>query len=345
MTQYDSKTLAGLKLRQSLSLRKLTRNEFFSRLQLIRTIDPVTERAFKESEEAQWRNQEDDSPHGNPWHVSFHASQFPGDDPKACPRQALYRMMDLPAAEPFTRKGRTVMDAGKGIEVTLVTAWHRAGILLSAAPDDPIQTGFEEPEAWLTGSVDSIIKPYNWNKPVPVEIKTKYQRDIDAMKTGRRGPDEKHVSQLKVQLAMVRKIQDKEWPGLDPLTHGYIYYLSRDEPSDTAEFRVDLDQRFYEIGMERLRQWRNWFEQEHLPELDPGKRGSKFGHPNGWRWSHLPCAWCPFKKTCQLDFREGVTELPQSVGIERAKLVRPHYDYSAARKRVLNRWKDEDGDS
>jgi hypothetical protein len=75
-----------------------------------------------------------------------------------------------------------------------------------------------------------------------------------------------------------------------------------------------------------------------LPELKPGKRTSKFGHPHGWRWSYEPCSYCDFKTTCQLYFREGVTELSNSIGIERAKLVREDYDYEAARRRVHDRW-------
>lgn len=330
---YDAKTLLGLKLRSQLSLRKLTRNELFSRMQLIRTIEPITVSAYKEVEEEKWRTQSDDSPHGHPWHVSFHASQFPGDDPMACPRQSLYRMMDFPPAEPFSRVGRTIMSAGKGIEVELVRTWHDAGILLSAGPDEEIQTGFELAEAWLTGSVDAIIKPRNWNKPVPVEIKTKYQDVIDQMLTGAKGPDEAHVRQIKTQLGFTRIFQSELWPGLDPVTHGYIYYLSRDKPSMTAEFRVDYDERFFEMGVERLKEWRRMFEEGFLPSINPSKK-----HPMGWRWSYPPCQWCDFKKTCKLDHEAKQEDLLDSVGIERAKLIRKHYDPVKARERVKKRW-------
>lgn len=335
---YSKTSLTGLKLRSSLQLRRLTRQEFFTRFQLIRTVDPVTASAYKEVEDALWRSSDGDSPHGQPWHVSFHGSQFPGDDPLACPRQALYRMMDLPKAEPFTRRSRTVMSAGKYAEIELVGTWHKAGILLSAPPESEIQTGFEWPEAWLTSSVDSVILPPRWNKPLPVEIKTKDHETIEKMQIALRGPDDGHVSQIKVQIALVRHFQEELWPGLDPVTHGYIYYMSRDNPSNTAEFRVDYDQKFFEMGIERLKQWRGYFLEGVLPELKPGKRSSKFGHPHGWRWSYVPCAWCDWKKTCQLDFREGVESLADSVGIERAKLVHEDYDYEAARQRVFQRW-------
>jgi len=331
---YDRKTILSLKVRSGVQLRKLSRAEFFTRLQLTRTIEPVTVRAYQEVEAQRWRDNAGNSPHGHPWHVSFHASQFPGSDPMACARQALYRMMDFPDAEPFSRNSRTVMEAGKAIEVELVRTWHEAGILLSAPPDEKIQTGFELPEAWLTGSVDAIIKPYNWNKPVPVEIKTKYQKDIDEMLLGR-GPDASHVSQLKVQLAFVRMYQKDLWPGLDPVTHGFIYYLSRDRPSSTAEFRVDYDPTFFALGVERLKAWKAYFQEDYLPEIKPSKR-----HPMGWKWSYPPCQWCPFKKTCKIDFQERVGALSESRGIERARLVRPNYDAEFARLRVLARWED-----
>lgn len=342
--QYDKTTILGLKLRSAVQLRKLTRLELLTRMQLLPVIDPITDEAYKAVEEEKWRKQTDDSPHGHPWHVSFHGSQFPGDDPLACPRESLYRMMDFPAAKPFNRAGRTVMSAGKAIEVELVQTWADAGILLSAAPTEEVQTGFEVEEAWLTSSVDSVILPPRWNKPLPIEIKTKYQKDIDQMKLGMRGPDAKHVIQCKVQVALVRSFQSELWPGLDPVTHGYIYYLSRDRPTETAEFRVDYDPKFFELGLERLKRWRAMFEEGVLPEQDPGKRESKFGHPNGktFKWSKLPCQWCDFKDTCQKDFRAGITDLMESHGIEKAKEIRPHYDPQAARDRVFARWRASD---
>jgi CRISPR/Cas system-associated exonuclease Cas4 (RecB family) len=333
--KYDRKNLLSLKLRSSVKLRKLTRAELFTRRQIIRKLEPITNEAWKDVEEERWRKNSDNAPHGNPWHVSFHASQFPGDDPLACPRAALYQMMDFSTGEPFSRHSRAVMSAGKAIEVELVRTWHEAGILLSAAPHEEHQTGFQLEKAWLTGSVDAIIKPPRWNKPLPVEIKTKYQDVIDKMKAGVLGPDEAHVSQIKVQLAFVKLFQKELWPGLDEVTHGYIYYLSRDRPSDTAEFRVDLDWDFFQIGVRQLMRWRAWFEEGFLPSENPSKK-----HPMGWRWTYPPCKWCNFKKICKLDFEQGVTDLNESVGVERTKRIREKYDPAAARQRVLERWNE-----
>jgi CRISPR/Cas system-associated exonuclease Cas4 (RecB family) len=308
-----------------------------TRLQIQRTIDPLVSAAYKKVEEEVWRSGDGNSPHGNPWHVSFHASQFPGDDPMACGRQAMYRMMDLPKAEPFNRRARTVMAAGKAVEYELVSTLDAAGILISAGADDEIQTGFTFADAWLTGSVDCVIQPPGTNIPLPIEIKSKYQEVIEEMQLGTRKPDEGHIFQLKVQLALIRHAQEKGelWADMDLVTHGYIYYLSRDRPFETAEFRVDYDPRFFEMGIERLQEWKRMFIDEILPSENPSKK-----HPYGWRWSYPPCQWCDFKKTCKLDFEQGVTKLPESVGIARAKLVNKNYDYETARKRVFDRWKN-----
>ena len=307
-----------------------------TRLQIQRTIDPIVSASYRKVEEERWRSGDGSSPHGNPWHVSFHASQFPGDDPMACGRQAMYRMMDLPNADPFNRRARTVMAAGKAVEYELVSTLHEAGILISAGPDEKVQTGFIYPDAWLTGSVDCVILPSGFNRPLPIEIKSKYQSVIDEMQIGAKGPDEGHISQLKVQLALVRDAQERGelWSDLELVNHGYIYYLSRDKPFETAEFRIDYDKRFFEIGIERLKEWKQMFIDEVLPSENPSKR-----HPNGWRWSYPPCQWCDYKKTCKLDFEHGTENLADSVGINRAKLVRPDYDYEEARKRVFDRWK------
>ena len=332
---YDRKNILSLKLRSSVQLRKLSRPELLTRHQLIRRLEPITNEVWSQVEEARWVKGEN-SPHGHPWHVSFHASQFPGDDPMACPRQALYQMMDFAGGAPFTRQSRAIMSAGKAIEVELVQTWHEAGILLSAAPSVEYQTGFEDAEHWLTCSVDAIIQPPRWNKPLPVEIKTKYQSAIDEMKVGAVGPDDKHVSQLKTQLAFVHINQKELWPGLDPVTHGYIYYLSRDKPSDTAEFRVDLDLDFYEAGLKQLEQWKRNFLDCMLPTINFDGR-----HPMDWFWTKHPCKWCSYKKQCKQDHKDKIRDIYKSSGITHTQRFRPEYTPSDAIERVLQRW-DED---
>lgn len=316
---------------QDTMLKRLTRNEFFNRLQLIKTIEPITKEAFLKAEDIRWRT-ELQEPHGQPWHVSFHASQFPGDDPLACPRQALYRMMNAPEQTPFSQKSRFLMSIGKAVEYELVSGWYRAGILLSAPPDEDVQTGFEYPEVWLTGSVDSVINIDG--RPVPVEIKTKSAEHIEEMMVGKRGPDERHISQLKVQIALAKR--EEMWPEMKPITHGFLYYASRNDPTKTAEFRVDLDEQFFDAGIDKLRQWRAWYEEGVLPSINPSKR-----HPMGWRWSYQPCQWCPFKKSCQEDHKEAVDDLMESNVVYRAGRIREDYDAETVRLKVLARWKDK----
>ena len=335
---YSRANILGLQLRHMVNLRSLTRGEFLTRLQVIKKLEPVVDQAFRISEEKTLEGDLDSAPHGQPWHVSFHGSQFPGNNPMACPRASLYGLMNFPSPTPTSRLLRQTADSGLATEAGLVKAFHDAEILLSS-PDPKNQTGFEYPEAWLTGTVDAVICLPNTNKPLPVEIKERKAEVLAEMQVGR-GPFLNHVSQVKVEIAFTRLYQEQGlWlSNMDLCDHGMIYYVSRDNPLVTAEFRVDYDENFFVAGVEKLKRWRTYFEEDVLPELKPGKRTSNFGHPHGWRWSYEPCQFCSFKKTCQLDFREGCTTLSDSNGVNRAKLVRPDYDVESARLRVRARW-------
>lgn len=321
------------------SLPRLTRKELYSRLQLTPTINPIVEAAYKEVLRRQWRNKENDSPHGRKWHVSFHASQAPGNDPKACPRQALYRMMDLPDGKPPSRRLRLTAEAGKTLEVDMVTMLNEAGRLISAPPDAEVQTGFVVEEVMLTGTVDAAIEIKG--RAVPVEIKTKHESDIAKMRNGQRGPDEKHVKQLKTQLGLVRAAQESGelWSDLKLCEYGYIYYMPRDTkynpsiPIPTAEFYVEYDPDFFETGIEKLKQWAELWEEEILPSWNATKR-----HPLGFMWSKEPCKYCNYKKACKEDHKQGIDCLADSTAIEAAKEINPEYDYAEARNRVSERW-------
>lgn len=341
---YDRATVLGLKLRSHMELPRMTRLEMLRRAGVIdnRKLEPIIDEAFKKSESLRHRQQMDDDPHGHPWHVSFHASQFPGDDPMACPRAALYQMMDF-IKKPFNRHGRQVMAEGKAIEEEIVWACHHAGILISAPPDDEHQTGFEDPEHWLTGSVDSVILPKGSNTPTPVEIKSKSMADLIAMHEGEKGPDPAHVAQLKTQIAMVRAGQDEMWPDLDlkPCRGGYIYYVSRDPKfmgkQNTYEFWFDYDENFHKAGLARLKEWRGMFLEDMLPV---GPEATK-KHPMGWKWSEIPCKWCDYKKICQEDHKNGTADLTHSAGVEDTQAIRHKYKPEDARKRVDKRWKTQ----
>ena len=332
----DLKTI----LRPPSAVETTSLGEFWSRMQVIRVVEPITVAAYREVERQTWIDQSDDAPHGNPWHVSFHGSQFPGNDRYACERQLLYRMMDFAPIEPFSRESRTVMAAGKAIEVELVRTWHKAGILLSEPPDAEVQTNFALPDVWLTGTADAIILPYRWNKPLPIEVKSKYDEEIELMLKGARGPDASHVRQVKVEIAFTRLYQKEMWPDLELADHGVIYYLSRDRPSKTAEYRVDYDEAFWKAGVEKLQRYKENFVNHQLPMASEKK------HPNGtdWRWSQIPfpCRYCDFKKwICKPDWQEGITDLRESNGVKFTKSIREHYDPDEAMARVLKFWEDK----
>lgn len=348
---YNKVNVLSLKLNGMTQLKTLSRAEFFTRLQLIRTVEPTVDLAYRISEAKILKEALDDEPHGEPWHVSFHGSQFPGNDPMACSRRSLYRMMNFPPTEPIPRHLRQTATLGKAIESDIVHAWDNADMLLSSADPDR-QTKFELKEAWLTGTVDAVILPPGSKMPLPVEIKQRKAEVLAEMQRGR-GPFPEHVSQVKVEIAFVRAFQEAGlWlpvsEGYELTRYGSIYYVSRDDPKVTAEFRIDYDENFWVAGVEKLKRWRANFEEDLLPEDKPGKRSSIFGHPHGWRWSYPPCQWCDFKKTCQLDFREGTTSLSGSIGVRRSQQIRKDYDPEFSKLRVRARWqekKDNDRDS
>jgi hypothetical protein len=320
---------------------RLSRLEMLTRLQLVRRLEPIIDAAYKKAIKLEESEQLDDNPHGRPWHVSFHASSFPGNDPKACPRKALYRMMDFSTGRSINRKVMAAGAVGKGVELDIVEVCKRAGILISADSLNEIQTGFVDAEHWLTCSVDLVIEPYGWTKPLPVEIKSAYHVDIEKMRLGILGPRDGHVAQLKTQIAMARVAQKKGslWEDKELITHGYVYYFSRDHPEITAEFRIDHDEAFFQAGLKQLAQWRAWFEEGVLPETKPGKRTSTRGHPMGWQWSKLPCKWCDFAPQCKADFREGTGLLEDSVAVKQTQKIRPGYDPEAKRERVFAEWR------
>lgn len=332
----------------------ISRQELFSRLQLIRLMEPLTENAMMDYENRIWRRDPGmdtgESPHGAPWHTSFHASSFPGDNEKACPRKAMYGLMDIPQDKAFSPRSRVMMEMGKLFEDILVSRYHAYGILLSPPPWEPIQLGFIDPETRLTGNCDAVIMHPRLGRPHVVEVKMKYQRDIDRMRVGLQGPDDSHVVQLKTYVAFLHLVSKELWPDLPALKDGTIYYASRDNPRSTAEFFVDYDPKFREAGREVLRQWRHYFYEGTLPTEPPqlkadGKSYKIQRHPLNWHWTKMPCMWCDYQNICKLDHQHGVELLEDSYAIGYAKEIREEYDYKATRKVVLDRWADFDDEA
>jgi hypothetical protein len=357
----------------------LSRGEFLSRIGQLREIDPLTTLAYRHAEDLEREQPNKGAGATDVWHVSFHGSSFPGDNPKACGRKAIYTLMDLPRGR-FSRKSRQLMDAGKDMEIRLVTRWHQAGMLLSAPPDSRVQTEFEDRDHWLTSTVDAIIARYRSSRPIVAEVKNVGGDVMDLMMRLIRGPDEGHVRQVKCQIglaheygswdvlrcinsgAMAITLNHRERPivicpihggdkcleekTLAPVEHGYLYYVSRDNPEDTREFYFEYDPEFMRKGRETLKVWRRFFEEGLLPQTHlEGK------HPFGWNWTtdDSPCKWCDFgpqgSYVCREDHQTAVKRgellpMADSLAVEEAREVREDYDLDLVRAAVQARWQD-----
>ena len=316
--------------------------ETYAELDLLpKIVDELTDAAYEFVLKRKFEEDLDNSPHGHPWHTSFHASQFPLEKEFGCPRKAVYRLANFSEPEPPSRWLVGLGEAGKAIEVSLTKKWHELGVLISPPPTEPIQLGAEDDEAWLTCSFDSVLLPFGWNRPLPVEVKSKALEKVREMIMGDRKPDENHIAQLKVQLYFLSKHQSEWWPNLDPVTHGVIYYVARDDPKVTKEFNVPLDIPWVEERIDLLKDWKQKFLDEEIAQTQDKK------HPLGWKWSEPPCQYCPFKRDiCKPDWQEGITDLSESSGIARTTKLRTAYSYASARETVIDRWrKREDANS
>lgn len=312
-----------------------SRQELFAKLGLLKVAEPAMRAAATVAEEAEWRRG-GESPHGALWHTSFHASSFPGDDPRACLRYQQYVLLDAPDKEPAPMRLMAQAEVGKAVELMLVRWFGGAGTLLSAdqTGDDEFQTNFKDPESWLTGSVDLVIVPPGWNRPHVIEVKTKKLEAVQEMQAGQRGPDAKHVRQCKTYIDFVHDHADW-WPDLKPCQDGSVFYLARtDDPSScTAEFFYGYHPDFGRVGRERLGAARDaYLEGDLLP------------HPFGGKeWSQDPCKFCKFKKNvCKPDDAAGITRLRDSHANGWAAEVRGKHDYDETRRRVIGRWGAED---
>jgi hypothetical protein len=326
----------------------LTRREFMSRVGVLREIEPITQAAYDFQIWLDQQTPDQGVGHTDPWHLSFHGSQFPGDDPYACPRKALYRMIDIPRVPP-KRWLVQIADAGKDIENRLVMAWYNAGYLLSPPPFDYLgrpakQMQFQDESVWLTSTVDSLVVHPRSNRPTPVEVKSKYAADIEEMLRLCRGPDPQHIKQLKCQIGMTHEVG--QWPVercynsgrlaiqighvgngksvavcpehrtdkclrpevLEPVEYGFLYYVSRDDPCDTWEFVYEYDPEFMEQGRRWLRLYREAFKQGILPQTN--FEDKRFAHPFGWQWTkdEYPCKWCDYGDVCREDNKAAIAK-------------------------------------
>lgn len=309
--------------------RKLSRGEFYASIGLFKEVDPITQEAYDFVEKIEREKPNRGAAAGDNWHISYHGSSFPGDDPTACPRKALYTMMDAPRK----KSGRwltSLGDVGKDVENRIVGKWYRAGYLVSAPPPPygNLQTVYEDSEHWLTSTVDAEILPLKSDTIIVAELKSKFARDIDKMLRLCKGPDPAHIKQVKTQIGLSREqgprkllrcyntgrlaISFGKKYGKDiiacpqhghdkclqeytvkPPKHGRLYYFSRDDPTNTREFFYEYDKNFMEVGRKQLKIWKAYWLKDLLPQTDfTGK------HPFGWNWTtpESPCRWCDFSK-------------------------------------------------
>jgi hypothetical protein len=301
-------------------------------------IDDVVEKAYEFIEHREWLRPFK-SPHGRPWHTSFHASSFPGGvDEKRCGRKALYELMNIPG-EPFSPRGRAVMEIGNAVESQIAYRLGHYGITLAGSvpinEGDPWrQLGLSDRERWLTGSIDLTLDlrwtRQGWDRVTPVDIKSKDEKKIREMRMGMRGPDQSHIGQVMSYSHLCRVWHSEmgwEQMGLRPAEGGILYYSNRASPRDTYEFWVPWDQEYVDAGLRRLEQWRDSFTEMKLPPRD-----------KKWRWTEEPCKWCDFKKACKADVKADVQDLSQSCTVTIARSKNPGYDPQEAVREVVGAW-------
>lgn len=354
----------------------LSRIELWGHLGLeVKIVEPMLIEAYTLEAEREWRGAGDDSPHGARWHTSFHASAFPGEDPVACGRASVYTLMDLPKEKPFEPKTLAVFDVGTDLEHNWVRRFHSRGQLLTKSPaiGDAYQDVFIDDEHWLTGAADAIVLPPFWTRSHNVEIKTTSHEKVMAMRDNPENTPYSHAKYLRqiktyIGLAYEQKFSPTvtlckdSWAvtrsgklgdmvmdslrwcpvhhsfdcetvtiTLEPPNDGTLIYSSREEPLLTASYYVPLDTEHMRVGREKLALWRDQYLRDEIP-----------AHPHeGQRakWTVSPCKYCDFKRQCKADYTAKTEKVSESAWIEKAKEIRPQYDFDASRARVLARWK------
>lgn len=315
----------------------VSRTELFTRLGIISpgpNLDAITEQAYLLQEEKEHKSNVNRAPGGR----AFYASMFPGGvDEKRCARHALYSMIGAPDPEPIKPAGRAVIEMGKAAEKQIVWRWGRMGLLLGgiSVPDKEYkymnQLAFQDPDTWLSGFADAVLdlRP-RWSSVLPVDIKSKSHETVSAMRSGEKSYDPDHYKQVQAYLYLCRKYHEYlGWDklGLEKAKAGMIYYVSRDNPRFTWTAFLPYDEAFVNAGIERLKEWKQDFLDDNLPE-----------RPKNWRWTQPPCQWCALKKPCKQDIKEDVTRLSESNVVGLAEKMIDNYSIDRVREEVMKRW-------
>lgn len=349
--------------------RGMTRLELWSALGKVSVVEPTLINAYAAEDEEIFRTGSEESPHGHPWHTSFHASAFPGSDELACGRAQVYSLMGAIEGEPISPHLRAWFDLGKNLELDWVRRFAYYGVLLSAdqTAGDDVQTGFVDRAHWLTGSSDAIILPPYWTRGHCVEIKTTSHEKVMTMlqEGGTPKSHAKYQRQLAVYIALayesgwaptvvvcsksglqvIPEIQrcrgdhrdacNPQVIQLEPPRDGTLIYSSREEPMKTVSFYQSYDPEVMAYGRARLTEWKAAFIAGEIPAHPREQEKAK--------WSVDPCQYCNFKKhVCKPDYTKKITTLDKSHLEAFVKKIRPGYDAAAARAAVLARWQEQE---
>ncbi len=311
----------------------LSRRQLFTTLGIVPPPGPRlhkrTIRAWTDLE--LWRLNRD--PH---FRSSFWGSAFPVGPGNHCGRFALYSLMNLPDSEPPHPKLVATARAGKDVENQITYRWARAGITVGGSCSlnedvEPAQLRLQDPEHWLSCAIDSCLdlRP-DWPAVCPVDVKSKPDKTINELRVGAASYDPRHRAQVISYVHVCRLNHEAMgWAdmGLEPANGGFLYYCSRDNPTNAVEFWIEYDEAEVENALTLLQQWRIGYEKGILPE-----------RPKAWRWTEQPCKWCDLKKLCKADVKDGVTDLFLS-GVNRYAVgVNPSYDARKVHAQVLRRW-------
>lgn len=357
----------------------LGRFETWARLGRINLAGTLFEAASQRVEEHHWRTRLDRAPHGDPWYSSFHVSQFPAGDPRACDRQALYDMMGFPLKEPASTMlvGTAIMGDAAENWNALNMEYDGRVLSVGAIPEKKVQ--LTDHDHWLTGSPDFIVIPPFWNRPHLIETKTKDLEVIVQMRMLTRSYDAGHARQCRGYTGLGHHTAHLLWPRVvlcrktwrlafvEPNEDGEIdaaSYACRDhgEPFEpgTCLQEIELEPlrtgSLIYMGRDRpntrceyvFEHDEEWF-QSGLKTLTRRREHFETGvlpdQPFGGKdWSKLPCNWCDHKKmTCKPDSQAGIGKLADSHGVEWAREVYGAYDPEAIMASVRERWNDSSG--
>lgn len=335
----------------------------------ITPVESVLYSAYEEEEKYIWENNIGNSPHGMPWFTSLHASSFPGDDDTVCGRAQVYDLMNPASSAPHDPKTRALFELGHAIEHMHIKRLSNAGVLLTAdvTGDDEFQTGFEDPDCWLTGSPDAIILPPFATKSHVLDVKsTKHENLLKMISDPLDTPysHSKNERQVKCYIGeanekfsptvvtcvisgvLIKNGRDKCCKAhigncvpkiikVEPPDDGTIFYCSREEPiTCTKSYYVSLDLDFMKSGKEKLKKWKTNFIEDRLPaHIHEGQKA---------KWTVGECKYCSHKSSgyCKRDYKNKTVNLSESDLIEYTKSIRPNYDYGETREEVLSRWVD-----